>query len=358
MMRRKMIPCVCVFLATLCLGLLFPISVSAGIHITDAAGNSIILEKLPGRIAVVGAAPFIPLHMLYLFEETADRLTGFEVKVRAEDEFLALVDPQISSKQTLQSNPGPESVAALKPDLVISKSTVTGSLANALNSLGIPVMHVGAETPAMFFRDIENLGKVLGNEQRSRQIIQYYETRLSLIHEQVGTLLPEEKLRVLVLEYSNRGKNLSLNVPAPAWIQTRQALISGGTPVWLDGLSIRDGWQITGFEQIAAWNPDKIFLIVWYQLKGSTVLESLYRDSKWNRLTALQEKNLFLFPGDIFGWDSASPRWLLGALWMAKMTYPDRFESLDIYQEAIDFFKEMYRMDEVTIKHRLLPEIN
>ena len=89
---------------------------SAAVSFTDAAGKSHVFDRLPERLVVVGAAPFIPLHMLYLFEEAKDRLKGFEVKVKKSDEFLDLVDPEISLKQTLDSNPGPESVAALKPD--------------------------------------------------------------------------------------------------------------------------------------------------------------------------------------------------------------------------------------------------
>ena len=138
------------------------------------------------------------------------------------------------------------------------------------------------------------------------------------------------------------------------WFQTQQALISGGNPVWLDSLTLRDGWQITGFEQVAAWNPDKIFLIVWYQLKGPEVIKGLYEDSKWSRLKAVQKKDLHLFPQDIYGWDSASPRWILGALWMAKMTYPGQ-EILDMNQTVKEFYRVLYGLDDATIEKHLMP---
>jgi iron complex transport system substrate-binding protein len=340
---------------------------SAAVSLTDAAGKPHVFDRLPERLVVVGAAPFIPLHMLYLFEESKDRLKGFEVKVKKSDEFLDLVDPEISLKQTLDSNPGPESVAALKPDLVITKSTVETGLSRSLKILGIPVLHVGAETPDMFLKDLENLGKVLGNMKRADEIIRYYQDKLSLIRERIGSPAPGEKPGILVLEYNNRGNTLSLNVPAMGWFQTQQALISGGNPVWLDSLTVRDGWQITGFEQVAAWNPDKIFLIVWYQLKGPEVVKGLYGDSKWSRLKAVQKKDLHLFPQDIYGWDSATPRWILGALWMAKMTYPDRFgpnasgqdasgqEVLDMRQTVKEFYRVLYGLDEAVIEKQLMP---
>jgi iron complex transport system substrate-binding protein len=342
------------------MGALHPVPGAWAIEITDAAGRRIVLDKLPERIVVTGNAPFIPLHMLYMFDETRERLKGFEVKVRKPDEFLMLLDPELGSKQTLYSNPGPESVAALKPDLVISKAMVEGNPARSLKSLGIPVLYLGAENPDMFLADIKNLGKVFGNPERADTIVQYYRDKLSLIHEIVGTAALGGKPRVLVLEYSSRGKHLSLSVPARAWIQTQQAIISGGSPVWLDSLNLQDGWQVTGFEQIAAWNPDKIFLTVWYRLQGPEVINRLYQDSKWRQLKAVQQNTLILFPSEIFGWDAATPRWILGALWMTKMTYPEApgSHALDIKQTARQFFKILYRMDEAEVDRHILSRMD
>jgi iron complex transport system substrate-binding protein len=247
-------------------------------------------------------------------------------------------------------------VAALAPDLVITKSTVEGQAARTLKALGIPVMHVGAETPDMFLSDIRNLGKVLGEERRADTIVQFYTDLLAQIHQAVTPVPDPSRPRVLVLEYSNRGSKQALNVPAPGWIQTQQAVISGGNPVWTTGTSVRDGWQITGFEQIAAWDPDKIFLIVWYQLKGLEVLDSLYQDPKWASLSAVAQNDLHLFPQDIYSWDSASPRWILGALWMAKQTYPDKFADLDIFRTVMAFYTQLYGLDPETIAAHLMPD--
>ena len=346
------------FLTTcLVLPAFFPARAAAApIEVTDAAGNIVTLDKPAARVVVIGAAPFIPLHMFYMFDHARDRLAGFEVRGQVTDEFLELIDPDLSLKQTLAANPGPESVAALAPDLVITKSTVEGQAARTLKALGIPVMHVGAETPDMFLSDIRNLGKVLGEERRADTIVQFYTDHLARIKQAVARVSDPSRPRVLVLEYSNRGNRQALNVPAPGWIQTQQAVISGGRLVWIDNVSIRDGWQITGFEQIAAWDPDKIFLIVWYQLKGTDVLNSLYQDPKWASLSAVKHRELHLFPQDIFGWDSASPRWILGALWMAKQTYPDKFADLDIPGTVMAFYTQMYGLNPETIATRLMPD--
>ncbi|EMS77933.1 ABC transporter substrate-binding protein [Desulfotignum phosphitoxidans] len=353
-------PAVClVAILTACLFLpvLLPACASAGpIEVTDAAGILVTLDQPAARVVVIGAAPFIPLHMFYMFDQATDQLAGFEVRGQVTDEFLELIDPDLSMKQTLAANPGPESVAALAPDLVITKSTVEGQAVRTLKALGIPVMHVGAETPDMFLSDIQNLGKVLGQERRADIIVQFYTDHLAQIQQAVSPVPDPSRPRVLVLEYSSRGNRQALNVPAPGWIQTQQAVICGGNPVWTGSVSVQDGWQITGFEQIAAWDPDKIFLIVWYQLKGIEVLDSLYQDPKWASLSAVKQHELHLFPQDIFGWDSASPRWILGALWMAKKTYPDRFTDLDMSRTVTAFYTQMYGLDPETIATRLMPD--
>lgn len=349
-------------LLLLCIGLLVllvPARTSASVRVTDAAGRDLVLKSPPQRIVVVGAAPFIPLHMLYMFEEARERLKGFEAKIDKEDEFLRLIDPDYGAKVALNANPGPESVAALKPDLVIAKGTQAGDMARSLRVLGIPLMYIGAETSSMFLRDVENIGKVLGSPDRADRIVRYYRRKLSLVRNRVEDLSPEQRPDVLVMEYSDRGGTTSFKVPARSWIQTQQVELAGGNPVWVDGLEIGEGWQITGFEQIAAWDPEKIFLVVWFRLKGRKVIQGIRRDGKWRQLRAVDNNGLHLFPRDIFGWDSANPRWILGVLWMAKKTHPERFGPGDpgLKSAVLEFYRILYGMEEQAIRCHILPKM-
>jgi iron complex transport system substrate-binding protein len=69
------------------------------------------------------------------------------------------------------------------------------------------------------------------------------------------------------------------------------------------------------------------------------------------------QNDLHLFPQDIYSWDSASPRWILGALWMAKQTYPDKFADLNMSRTVMAFYTRMYGLDPETITARLMPDI-
>jgi iron complex transport system substrate-binding protein len=70
----------------------------------------------------------------------------------------------------------------------------------------------------------------------------------------------------------------------------------------------------------------------------------------------VKQTELHLFPQDIYSWDSASPRWILGALWMAKQTYPDKFVDLDIRRTVMAFYTQMYSLEPEAITDRLMPD--
>ncbi len=331
----------------------------AQISFLDAAGRRVDLPAPPDRIVVAGFAPFIPLHMLYMFEEARETLVGYEQRFKGENRFLGLIDQNFHEKTALNSNPAVESIIALKPDLVIAKAGNQKRFSKLLSPVGIPVMYVGGESPELFLSDIQNLGQVLDNPERARAIVAYYREKLALIRQKTEKIPQKNRPGVLVLEYSNRGKAIALNVPARSWIQTRQAEMAGGHPVWTDAPAAQEGWQITGFEQIAQWNPDKIFMVVWYRLQGPKVLEDLYTDDKWQQLKAVQANQLWLFPQDLYGWDSMSPRWILGALWMNRMICPEKYRADEFSLETMvsQFFKRLYFMDDAAVRTHILPEI-
>ncbi len=330
---------------------------SGTLPLKDATGRTVLLTQPPKRIVVVGGAPFVPLHLLYMFPEMSQLLVGYERRVKTQELFLPLVDPDCRGKMVLEPNPGPEQIAALRPDLVVTKGNTTGYLARSLAVLDIPVLHLGVENPERFLKDIQTMGKALGNEKRSAEIVAFYRKRLDIIKQGLAAMSPQIKPSILVLEYSNRGGTTAVRVPARSWIQTIQVQTAGGRPVWLDFLSGQDGYQIVGFEQIAQWNPDKIFMIVWYRLNGKEVMRNLQADKKWRLLKAVSSKELYLFPQDIYGWDTPDPRWILGMLWMAKTIYPEPFVHIDMKEQIYAFFVDLFGMKKEIVERKIIPKV-
>ena len=324
---------------------------------TDAAGIAVELPRPPQRIVVVGQAPYILIHMLYMFPEAGQHLAGYERKVKGLEEFVALIDPETASKAALQRNPGPEHVAAANPDLVLMKSSTPGPLEKALAAIDIPVVHLDVENPAQFLQTIDLLGLLLGKPERAKEIRAYYQARLDRVARATRHLSEDQKPRVLFMKYGDRTGDTAMQVPGSQWIQTQQTQLAGGKPVWLDRYAYNQNWQVIGFEQIALWNPDTIFIVVWYQLQNCEVVNGLISDNKWRKLKAVAAKRFFLMPEDIFSWDSPDPRWILGLLWMTSELHPETFGPWNLRVEVTDFFREMYAMTPADIDAHILGKV-
>ena len=159
--------------------------------------------------------------------------------------------------------------------------------------------------------------------------------------------------RILLLYYSNRDGEVAFNVPPLTWIQTTLVKTSAAIPVWQE-IEIGSGWTKVSFEQVAAWNPDQIYIIAYFD-NPLEVVASLKADPQWAMLSAVQNNQLHAFPKDAISWDQADPRWIIGLTWLAKTTHPDRFSEMDIFEEVQTFFMQMYNMDEQTFKEKLTP---
>ena len=366
-MRHKAISCP--FIILLLLGLLVltgcgsPDREPAGgsdapcIELVDAAGQTVAFGELPRRIVVVGRGPHMVLHLLYMFPEAGERLVGMEKKGGTVSDFLPLVDPALEEKVVLETNPNAEQIAALEPDVVIMKNTMVDQLGKTLAEIGIPVVYVNLETPELFFKDLDNLGMLLGNEERAREIRNFYSSRLQRFQEVAGSLSEEDKPRVLLVEYSDRGGAVAVQVPAKSWMQTIQVQVAGGNPVGLEAVQLTDSWTVTNLEQIARWDADKIFLVVWYTLNPREVISSLKTDPRWSELRAVKNNELYAFPSDIYGWDSPEPRWILGMIWLAAKMPPHLFADIILEEEFYSFFEQMYGLDRVVFADHIMPAV-
>jgi iron complex transport system substrate-binding protein len=327
------------------------------VRIIDATGRSVELARIPQRLVVVGIGPYMALHLLYAFPEGRQRLVGMEMKGTSTSDFLPLVDPSFRNKSVLNSNPNAEQIARLKPDLVIMRGEAVEKLGESLAQVGIPTLYLALETPEQFFKDVRNLGIILGNSRRADEILAFYRTRLDRLHKGTAGLREQDKPRVLLVEYSDRGGKAAARVPGKSRMQTIEVQTAGGNPVWLEAALGVEGYTIVNFEQIARWNPDKLFIVVWYTLDPQTVINDLKSDPQWSALKAIVNKQIYAFPGDLFGWDTPEMRWILGMEWLATRIHPERFKDIDMKSELMAFFSQLYGMSKPAIEAGILPRV-
>ena len=135
----------------------------------------------------------------------------------------------------------------------------------------------------------------------------------------------------------------------------QMAKVAGGAPVWKEAAQA-GGWTVVNFEQIAAWDPDQIY-VVSYQADSAEIVANLRDNPQWQALQAVQNGAIYGFPGDIFSWDQPEPRWILGVTWLAGKMQPDLLPDLDMQQEAVEFFSQLYGMDGAAVEATILPRL-
>ena len=324
------------------------------IVITDALGRTVTFDKAPERIAIAGKALFMVADALYAFPEAKDRIAAMGSTSQSNGDFITMIDDNAAAKITLADDSvGPEQIAAANPDCVILKTSNAEKLGTPLEALGIPVVYVDFETPEQYTRDFTNLGLLFQNEARAQEINQYYKEKVRAISDVTTGLSDDQKPTVLVIYYKNKDNAVSFNVPPMAWMQTTQVTYAGGTPVWQDA-ELSDSWTIVTVEQVAAWNPEYIFVISYFSPVGD-VVSSLQADTQWSELDAVKNGKLYGFAGDVFSWDQADTRWVLGMTWMATKLHPDLFSSVDITNEAAGFYETLYGMDNDAFTSKIVP---
>jgi len=264
-----------------------------------------------------------------------------------------VIDSTASDKAAFETSVGAGQIAPLKPDLVILKISAAEKLGKPLEQLGIPVVYVDLETPEQYTRDLTFLGQILGAPDRAAQILAYYQGIVDKVKQVAAGLSDAQKPSVALLQYSDKGGEVAFSVPPAAWIQTMMVELAGGKPIWTEA-SDKGDWKVVNLEQIAAWNPDQIYIIS-YNSNVKDVVEKLKADSKWAALKAVKANQIFGFAGDFYSWDQPDTRWGLGLLWLATKMHPDQTKDIDIMQEVERFYTDLYGLKSDDIQAKVVP---
>lgn len=268
--------------------------------------------QIPSRIVLAGRAVFMLAGVLYSFPGTGDRIVGLSNPDQGMGNFFSLMDPGITEKHIWGTDVGVEEVLGANPDLVVLKSFMKESLGDPLEVLGVRVVYLTLETPEQYWHDLAVVGDILGQPERAAEIIDFLKKEIEAVEVRHSG---EAKPDVLVINHSTRGGESSFRVPSAGWIQTTMTNLAGGDPVWLDGAT-KPGWSRVGLEQIAAWNPEVVFVIS-YTSPAVEVVEQIVASPAWQGIEAVGSGRVYPMLGDYHSWGQPDIRWVLGTWWMA-----------------------------------------
>jgi iron complex transport system substrate-binding protein len=319
---------------------------------SDASGSSVQLAQYPKRIVIEGKQSQMLVDFFYLFPDQASKIVGMQKTTQTPDNFLLVIDSAAAGKLNLEQNASAEQVAPLNPDLVILKTSMKQQLGEGFAAIHVPIVYMDYENPDQFTREITNLGIILNQEPRATEINSLFSTWEKQVTSKVTDLPDDKKPRVLILQYSDKNGAVAFSVPSSSFLQTATVEMAGGVAIWKDAMA-GSGWNTVGIEQIAAWDPDMIFVIN-YSGNSKDSVKKLSTDSTWKQLRAVKNNHVYGFAGDFISWDQPDPRWVLGLNWLANKIHPD-LVAFDTSSTITKFYLDFYKLDSSIVNSKVIP---
>lgn len=306
------------------------------------------------RIVMGGKAVTMVADVVYAFPGARSRVIAVGGTDQGLGLFLETVTPSFKDIPEFDRQAGVEVYASFRPDLVILKSSLKKSLGPGLDALGIKTVYLNLELPEDYYKELLLLGDLFNEQARAKELVAYYIDIVKLAEKNAALGIEKnkgKKPKVLLLQASAG----TYEVPPDTWIQTELVKLAGAEPVWL-GANPGSGWAKVGPEQIAAWNPDYIFVIS-YKSEAGPIANELKKDKRYSALKAVKEDKVFGFAQDFLSWDQPDTRWGLGLLWLSNMLYPMPSKEFSMEEEAKQFYELFYGFGSSQFNNIIKPKL-
>jgi len=216
------------------------------------------------------------------------------------------------------------------PDLIISQETceVCAAYTNQVNkALGIlqkkPKLYsMDPHNLSEIINSVTELGKILGNEKRATEITNSLKKRI----ENIKKIVNNKKPKVLAIEW------IEPFFTAGHWIP-EMIQIAGG----INMISkIGEHSRRLEFQEVIKSDPDIIIMMPCGFDTKRTILEynNILKENKtWNSLKAVKNNQIFAVDANSF-FSKPSIRTIDGLEILAKIIQPDKFQEIDVNEEA------------------------
>lgn len=238
---------------------------------------------------------------------------------------------------TSSYSPDLELIMKLNPDLVVADSMISDENRKKLESAGIPVLMEWIADPVQGIKVMEDLGRVMGKEERANELIGFIERYQDLIRERTSGIKQEDRPRVF-FEWTKKpyytvsngsssdtliglagGRNIAKN-------------LGNGTHSFL---SVSPEWVVKTDPDVIIQTPtsDK-------PLNEADLKE--FRDAILSRpelkdAKAVKTGRVYVISGEVmYGINS-----IIGELYLAKCFNPDQFKDIDpeaVQRELVEKF--------------------
>jgi iron complex transport system substrate-binding protein len=307
-----------------------------GLDVKDPSGQDVVLKRPAERIVAI---PIPSASTVIALDRSVGRLVGMHPL--AKSAILAgILGNFFPAAKTVASNivsngssqgfaPNVETIAALRPDLVVQWGDRGNEIVAPLQNVGLTtgLILYGTEQKA---RDIISfLGTVMGDGDKANMLIRWREETLAQIEPKVKSLSADQKPDILYILQTKGGLRVN---GKDTYNDFYIHLVGGTNAAQLSG--IKD----VNAEQIAAWNPDIILL---NGFEDDTDLSAVYGDPILSETNAAKAKRVYKMPIGGYRWDPPSQESPLTWMWLADLVQPQLFH-FGIRAEITSSYQRIY----------------
>lgn len=314
------------------------------ITVIDHVENVVTVKKDIQRIAVCDIYP-LP-SVLTVFFDSAEKIVGMAgpSMTAAKNSLLSELYPEILNAETGfidGTNVNLEELTGLNPDVVFYSADDV-ALGQQLKSAGFAAIAISANkwqynAIETLNNWIDLLSQLFPQNNKSEKVKEYSSNVYSLVQDRVKNLTDEQREDVFFLfKYSNSNISTSGNSFFGQW--------------WADAVGARnvgaelntDNSANVNMEQIYKWNPGKIFITNFNQATPDDLYNNSIGNNDWSGISAVKNKSVYKMPLGMYRSYTAGVDTPITLLWLAKVTYPDLFQDIDITAKVKEYYNDVF----------------
>lgn len=319
-----------------------------GTHVVvDHNGNEI---QVPDEIDKVVVCDILPLSsVLTVFFDSAENLVGMSATAMsaAENGLLGELYPEIIDAETGfidGSTVNVEELMKLEPDVVFYNAART-ELGEQLRNAGFAAVAVSVNKWEYDCIETLNewialLGEIFQDNEKTELVEKKSNEMYDFVQERLAEIPEEERENVFFLyKYSDTSiESSGANFFGQWWADATGA-------VNVAEELTTDNAVAVNMEQIYTWNPSVIFITNFAPVGPDDLAENTVGNYDWSVVDAVKNQRVYKMPLGMYRSYTPGADTPVTLLWMAKTTYPEYFEDIDITQEAVDYYKEVFGVE-------------
>ncbi len=301
--------------------------------IIDSANRTVLIDEPAEKIVPMVSWSYEPVYIL----GAGDKIIG--VTVDSKNEYPWLGSPNVTTKESVGTyrELDYEKVISLKPDVVIVGASKASEIADKLAPSGIKVIGLQFADMDMFPGELRTLAEVLGEDEmkKAEEFLAWRQNKIDQLKAETDTISPEEKVRV----YGEAN-------PKP-WLTACNGTGLNGLISLAGGMNIAEAipadrhlashYAYVDAEWVLKENP-QVFILAetasptttGYQTEKTDKMDDLVANLSsregLNQMDAVKNGRVYLLKGLCV---EVAAHSFVGAYYVAKWLYPERFANLD-----------------------------